>query len=179
MRPLPTLALALAILPLAGCPKTTACDPIPCPSGAPWDPNACACVPADLAQCVEKAACVTGSHWDATACMCVADAADLGAGADRFCVDNVLCVVGSHWDPVACTCVQDPADLGGGADRFCVDNVLCIVGTHWDPVACKCVPVADAGGCHLGNDPLPCSTDADCAANGATCSPTYRYCVCN
>jgi hypothetical protein len=32
--------------------------------------------------------------------------------------------------------------------------------------------------CGLGNDPLPCTKDADCAASGAKCDLGKRYCVC-
>ncbi len=32
--------------------------------------------------------------------------------------------------------------------------------------------------CNLGNDPLPCMSDAICAGNGAFCDSTRKYCVC-
>ena len=83
---------------------TSVCQPLPCPSGAPWDQAACACVAPGSADAAADAClplpCPAGAPWDQGTCSCGTG----GTGvADAACAP-LPCPTNEHWDPVACTC---------------------------------------------------------------------------
>jgi hypothetical protein len=125
-----------------------ACAPLPCPSGAPWDPVACACVATDGGQDSGQDACVqipcpSFAPWDPSVCACVT----IDAGGDACA--PIPCGGNDVWDPSVCACVA----TDGGSPSVCtatggtVTSALCCASEDAFPStcgigACACAPAS-------------------------------------